>query len=49
MSNINSLCEHTVVIHRLPCLFRIANAVSSMVELINVVTSESVNSLNFAM
>ena len=49
MSKINSLCEHTIVIPRLPCLFRLANAVSFTVELVNLVTSDSVNSFNFAM
>ena len=49
MTNMNSLCEHTIVIPRLPCLFRMANAVSSTIELVNVVTSHSVSSFNFAM
>jgi len=38
----------TIVIPRLPCLFRMAKAVSSTVELGNSVTSEGVNSFNFA-
>jgi len=49
MSNLIFLCEITIVIPRLPCLFRMAKAVLSTVELINSVTSDSVNSFNFAM
>ena len=43
MSNLIFLCELTIVIHQLPCLFRIAKAVSSTVELVNSVTAGSVN------
>jgi len=43
------LCEHTIVIPRLRCLFTMAKAVSSSVKLLNSVTSDSVNSFNFAM
>ena len=39
----------TIVIPRLPCLFTIAKAVSSTVVLVNLVTSLSVHSFNFAM
>jgi len=43
------LCELTSVIPRLPCLFRMAKAVSSPVELVNSVTSNWVNLFNFGM
>jgi len=43
------LCELTVVIPQLSCLLKMAKAVSTTVELVNSVTSVSVNSLNFAM
>ena len=43
------LSELTIVIPRLRGLFRMAKAVSSTVELVNSVTSDSVNSFNFAM
>jgi hypothetical protein len=49
MSNLILLCKLTVVIPRLPCLFRMAKAVSSTVELVNYVTSVSVDSCKFAM
>jgi len=49
MSNMIFLCELTIVIPRLPCLFRMAKAVASTVELVNSVTSDFVNSFNFAM
>jgi len=49
MSNLNFLCKLTIVIPRLPCLFKMAKAVSSTVVLVNSVNSESVNSFNFAM
>jgi len=39
----------TIVISRLPCLIRMANAVTSTVELVNSVTSDAVNSFNFVM
>jgi hypothetical protein len=45
----NFLCKLTSVIPRLPSLFRMATAGSSTVELVNSVTSDSVNSFNFAM
>jgi len=48
MSNMIILCELTVVIPRLPCIFRITNAVASTVELVNSVTSDGMNSFNFA-
>jgi hypothetical protein len=44
-----SLCEFTIVIAQLPCLVRMAKAVSSTVQLGNSVTSGSVNPFNFAM
>ena len=43
------LCKLTIVIPLLPCLFRMAKAVSSTVEQVNSVTSESVHSFNFSM
>jgi hypothetical protein len=43
------LCKITIVIPRLPCLFKIAKAVSSTIALDNSVTSDSVNSFNFTM
>ena len=46
MSNLNFLCKLTIVIPRLPCLFKMAKAVSSTVVLVNSVTSDSVNSFN---
>ena len=49
MSNLVFLCKLTIVIPRLPCLFRLAKAVSATVKLVNSVTSDSVNSFNFAM
>jgi hypothetical protein len=47
--NIIFLGTLTIVIPRLPYLFRMAKAVLSTVELVNSVTSDSVNSFNFAM
>jgi len=49
MSNLIFLCVLTIVIPRLPCLFKMAKAVSSTVVLVCSVTSVSVNSFNFAM
>jgi len=49
MSNMIFLSELTIVIPALPCLFRMANDVSSIVKLINYVTCDSVISFNFAM
>jgi len=49
MSSMIFLCEHTIVIPQLPCLFRMANSFSSTVKLVNSVTFDSVNSFNFAM
>ena len=49
MSKMNILCEHTIVIPWLPCLFSMAVAVSSTVERVNSVTSHSVNLINLAM
>jgi hypothetical protein len=49
ISNIIFLCKLTIVIPQLPCLFRMAKAGSSTIELLNSVTSDSVNSFNFAM
>jgi hypothetical protein len=43
------LFKLTIVIPRLPCLFRTAKAVSSTVELVNSVTSATVNLFHFAM
>jgi len=49
ISNMIFLCKLTIVIPQLSCLFRMAKAVSSTVKLINSVSSDSVNSFNFAM
>jgi len=49
MSNLIFLCKLTIVIPQLSCLFKMVNAVSSTVVLFNLVTSESVNSVDFAM
>jgi len=49
MSNMICVSELTIVIPRLPCLFRMVKAVSSTVELVNSVTTDSINSFNFAM
>jgi len=49
MSNNNVNWDLTIVIPRLPCLFRMAKAVSSTVDIVNSDTSDSVNSFNFAM
>jgi len=49
MSNMIWICEFPIVIPRLPCLFRMATAVSSTIKLLNSGTSDSVNSFNFAM
>ena len=43
----NFLSKCTIVIPWLPCLFRMATAVSSSVELVNSVTSDSVERFNF--
>jgi len=48
MSNMTWLSELTIEIPRLPCLLRMSKAVSSTVELVDSVTSDSVNSFNFA-
>ena len=49
MLNMTFLCELTLGIPRLPCLLSMAKAVSSTIELVNSVTSDSVNSFNFVM
>jgi len=49
MSNINFLCKLTIVIHRVPCLFSKAKDVSPTTELVNSVTSDSVNLFNIVM
>jgi len=49
MSNINFLYKLTIVIPRLPCLCSMATGVSLTVELVNSVSSDSVNSFNFVM
>ena len=49
MSNMTLLCELRIVIPQLPCLFRIAKAGSSTIELRNSVTSDTVNLFNIAM
>jgi len=48
MLNMNLLCELTIVISQLTCLFSITRAVLSTVELHISVTSDSVNSFNLA-
>jgi len=45
----NFICDLTIVISRLPCLFNKANAVSSTVGLVNSEPSDSISSFNFAM
>jgi hypothetical protein len=40
-------CQLTIVIPWLSCIFRMTNTVSSTVELVNSVTSESINSFNY--
>jgi len=49
MSNNNFIWDLTIVIPQLPCLFSIAKAVSSTVDIVNSDTSDSVNLSNFAM
>jgi hypothetical protein len=49
MSNLNFLCKLTIVIPRLPCLFKMAKAVASTVVLVNSGNSDSVYSFDFAM
>jgi len=49
MSKMNSLCEHTIVIPRLPCLFIMANTVSLTVKHLDLLTSDYVKLFNFAM
>jgi len=49
MSHDNFLCKVGIVIPRLHCLFRMAEPVSSTVQLVNSVTSDSVNSFNLVM
>jgi hypothetical protein len=49
ISNMIFLCELTIVIHRLPCLIRMAKAVSSTIELYNPVTSDSVDWFDLGM
>ena len=48
-SNMTFLCGLSIVIRQLPCLFRMAKAVSSTVELVNSGTSDCGNLFNFAM
>jgi len=47
ISNLIVLCKLTIVIPRLPCLFRMSKAVSSTVELVNSEISDSVSLFNF--
>jgi len=49
MSNMNCHCELTIWIARCPCLLSRVEAVSWMVEYVNLVYSDSVNLFNFAM
>ena len=43
MWNIIFLCEHTIVIPQLPCLFSVATAVSSTIQAVKSVTSDSID------
>jgi hypothetical protein len=49
MSNMILLSEHTIMIALLPSLIRMAKAVSSTVELVNSVASNSINPFYFMM
>jgi len=49
MVNLNFLCKLTIRIHRLPYLLSMAKAVSSTVEIVSSVASDTVRSFNFAM
>jgi hypothetical protein len=49
MSNVNFICELTIVIPQLPCLFHMVNSVASAFELVGFVASDSVNLFNSAM
>jgi len=49
MSNMYFLCKLTIVIPQLLCLFSIAKAVLSTLELLNLETSDSVNLVNLMM
>jgi len=49
MSNMNFICELTIVILQLPWHLKMAKADSSTFEQVNIVTFNSVNSCNFAM
>jgi len=49
MFNMNLLCKVNIEIPQLPCLLKMTKAVSSTVEQVNSVTSDSVNSFNFVM
>jgi len=49
MSNMNLVWDLTIVILRHPCLLRMAKAVSLTIELLNSVTSHSVNSVHIVM
>jgi len=49
MSNVNFMSELTIVIPRRPCLYIMAKAVSSTVELVSSVTCDSVSVFNFVM
>jgi len=48
MVNLIFFCELPIRIPRLPCRFSMPNAVSATIELVNSVTSDTVNSSNFA-
>jgi hypothetical protein len=49
MLNMKFYCKHTIAICRLPCLFGMAEAVSSTVEVVNSVTSYCIGLCNFGM
>jgi len=48
MTNMNFLCKLTTVIPCLLCKFRTVNTVTSIAKLVSIVTSDLVNSCNFA-
>jgi len=47
--NLNFVCKPTIGIPQLPCLLSLAKAVSLTIELVNLVSSDTVKSFNFAM
>jgi len=49
MSNINFLCELTILLSRLPCLFSMANTFQLTFILVDLGTSDSFKSFKFEM